>query len=114
MTDLDEAVATLIRERPSFHTTHGIPVAWNALPGTLQLLARLVRSGDSTLETGPGASTVVFAAAGSRHVAISPHASEHERISEWCSSKGIDTGNVRFCDAYSADAEAMHSRTPLD
>src|SRR4051812_39972522 len=114
MIDLDEAVATLIRERPSFHTAHGEPVVWNALPGTLRLLARRVRSGDRTLETGAGASTVVFAAAGSQHLAISPHTLEHERIGEWCSRNGIETSNVRFCAAFSTDALPIQMRTPLD
>jgi hypothetical protein len=114
MTDPAEAVAIPIRERPCFHTAHGELVVWHALPGTLRLLAHRINSGDPTLETGAGGSTVVFAAAGSRHLAISPHAPEHERIREWCGRNGIDTANVRFCAASSTDAEPMRAQAPLD
>jgi hypothetical protein len=48
------------------------------------------------LETGCGATTVIFAAAGTEHIAVSPSAEEHERVRAWCAVNGIDTRNVRF------------------
>ncbi len=73
----DAVVELLVRERPSFHLGGAV---WNALPETLALIADHVQPGDRTVETGAGASTVVFAATGARHTAISPIGDEHERI----------------------------------
>ena len=52
----------------------------------------------ATLETGTGASTIIFAGSDARHVAISPAHEEHERIAAYCGSEGIDVGGVRFID----------------
>jgi hypothetical protein len=49
-----------------------------------------------TLETGAGGSTIVFAASGSDHTAISPAPDEHRRLGEWCAARGISTARVRF------------------
>jgi Methyltransferase domain len=50
----------------------------------------------ATLETGTGASTIVFAASGTRHVAISPAPAEHEAIKVYCEEEGIELTRVRF------------------
>jgi hypothetical protein len=50
----------------------------------------------ATLETGTGASTIVFAARGARHTAISPPADEHRRIADFCAEHGIDASGVTF------------------
>ena len=94
----------VISDRPSFHTTDrdtshapkGVPVRWNAQAETLRLIARHVTSGHSTLEIGSGASTVVFAATGAEHTAISPFAREHERVVEYCDAIGVATSDVTF------------------
>jgi predicted O-methyltransferase YrrM len=77
---------------------------WNALPATLGVLARVVGADDHTLETGAGASTVVFAALASRHTAVSPSADEHRRIVEYCQAHDIDTDGVTFLAAPSDEA----------
>lgn len=89
----DEVVDLLVRKRPSFHLGGAV---WNALPETLTLVARYVQEGDRTVETGAGASTVVFAAAGARHTAISPIADEHERIRAWCQEHEVPTASLTF------------------
>jgi predicted O-methyltransferase YrrM len=91
-----EIVERLVSERPSFHSLNGGDRIWHAQPRTLELIGRYVRPGDRTLETGCGASTVVFAAAGAHHTAISPSPSEHERIRAYCSEVGIDDGGLSF------------------
>ncbi len=50
----------------------------------------------TTLETGAGASTVVFAANGAKHTTISPAPDEHQAIRDWCAQRGISTENVNF------------------
>jgi hypothetical protein len=69
----------------------------------------------STLETGAGASTIVFAAGGARHVAISPAPAEHERLTEYCAAEGIDLSRVTFIAESSPAALAQTwEPSPLD
>jgi predicted O-methyltransferase YrrM len=89
----DEVVDLLVGERPSFHLGGAV---WNALPETLELIARHVGPGDRTIETGAGASTIVFASVRSRHTAISPIADEHERIRAWCLAHDIPDDTITF------------------
>jgi predicted O-methyltransferase YrrM len=95
--DAAKAVERLIEDKPVFHS--GGTRIWNAMPATLELIARHVRAGDRTLETGAGASTVVFAAAGATHHAISPFGDEHQRIAEYCTDLGVSTDGVTFVES---------------
>lgn len=97
------ALERLVAERPAFHSVAGEPQVWNALPGTLALIGERVSAGDRTLETGAGASTVMFAAAGARHLAISPWADEHRRIVAWCEAQEIPTAELGFAAGPSDD-----------
>lgn len=92
--DPEVVVQRLLADRPMFHG--GGMMDWRATTGTLKLLARSVAAGQRTLETGAGASTVVFAAAGARHTAISPFPDEHARIVEYCNATGVDASSVEF------------------
>ena len=74
-------------------------LAWDAL----EWLERTVQPEMTTLETGSGASSIVFAARGSAHTVISPSPDEHERIQSWCDQHGISTSRVTFL-AESSDA----------
>jgi len=76
-----------------------------ALPA-LQLLDRSLRPGMRTLEVGCGASTVVFAAAGTDHTTISPDAFEHDTVREWCAERDVDISGVTFV------AESSHAVLP--
>src|SRR5688572_23582769 len=67
-------------------------LAWEALAW----LEREVRPGMATLETGSGASTLVLAAAGADHVAVTPAADEEERFRAECARRGIDGSRVSF------------------
>jgi predicted O-methyltransferase YrrM len=105
MTSNASAVARRVTsERPTFHvtdreTTHGpkgTPISWSALAQTLEFIAHQAPRCRATLEIGSGASTVVFASAGTDHIAISPVGGEHERISAYCDSIGVSTHHVTF------------------
>lgn len=86
-------------------------LAWSAL----EWLERNVSSEMTTLETGSGASSIVFAASGARHTVISPAPGEHERIRAWCGEHGISTDRVDFL-AESSDVALTGGWTaePLD
>jgi SAM-dependent methyltransferase len=70
-------------------------------PGTLHLLGRLAGAAERSLEVGCGVSTVVFAAAGTAHLAMSPSRREFERIEEYCAATGVSTGCVDFREGFS-------------
>lgn len=96
-----DIIGRLQADRPAFH--QGGQARWDSLPGTLEEIRRSVRRGDTTIETGSGASTVVFAAAGATHTAISPDGQEHERIRDYCRTVGIDDSQLRFVVGASED-----------
>ena len=60
-------------------------LAWPAL----EWLEGELREGMATLETGSGASTIVFAGAGTEHVAITPDPDEETRIRRACDALGV-------------------------
>lgn len=80
---------------------------WEAL----RWLERAVTSDMTTLETGCGASTIVFAGAGGRHVTISPDPGEHERVLEYCAAQRIDSHGLRFI-AEPSDVALLGSWSP--
>jgi hypothetical protein len=86
-------------------------LAWPAL----EWLERNVTAEMTTLETGSGASSIVFAASGARHTVVSPAPGEHERIRSWCAEHGVSTERVAFL-AQSSDAALTGgwSAEPLD
>src|SRR5262249_24390983 len=47
-------------------------------------------------ETGSGSSTIVFAASGAEHLAVTPDAAEEERVRAECARRRISTERVRF------------------
>lgn len=96
-----DIVAQLLNDKPTFHLGGG--ARWDALPGTLGAISRISGPGCSTIETGAGASTVVFAASGASHTAISPDPAEHERVREYCRRIGVDDSGVRFIAGLSDD-----------
>jgi precorrin-6B methylase 2 len=83
-------------------------LSWDAL----EWIEERVESSMRTLETGTGSSTIIFAAAGSSHVAISPAPEEHERIRAYCRENGISTDRVNFVAAPSHEALAGEPGEP--
>jgi hypothetical protein len=75
---------------------HGEDQYWGLAWSALAWLEENVTSEMATLETGSGASTIVFAAAGTDHEAITPAASEETRIRAACDTRGLDSSRVTF------------------
>jgi hypothetical protein len=86
-------------EEIKFHA--GGEQSWVTGSGTLALFRSLLKPGDRTVETGSGASTVLFAEIGTNHTAISPFADEHARIRQACEGRGFDTSHLEFIAASS-------------
>jgi hypothetical protein len=96
------SLAQQIRERPPF--VHGEREYFGLAWAVLDWLEDHLDAGMTTLETGAGASTVLFAAAGCSHTAISPDPAEHERIRAYCETHGVDVSGVTFIAESSATA----------
>lgn len=79
------------------------------------MIGRHVQPGDRTVETGSGASTVMFVAAGAKHTAVSPDGREHARIRDYCHQIGMDDGGLGFVEAASdAYLPRLDPGSPLD
>lgn len=101
-----DAVQQLLAQRPKFHMSG--EAWWNATPGTLTAIQRIVKPGDVTFEIGAGASTVVFVAAGAWHTAVSPDPAEHELIRQYCKKIGLDDARLKFIVGRSDDVVPTH------
>jgi len=84
----------LRRNPPGLHA--GGDEYWGLAWDALEWLEREVKPGMATLETGSGASTLVFAARGAEHEAVTPAAAEQERFRAECARRGIDGSRVAF------------------
>lgn len=62
----------------------------------LGFLYREVKPGYKTLETGAGCSTLIFAAAGANHIAVTPSTEESQLIMEYASLHNIPFESVHF------------------
>jgi len=93
---------------------HGADEYWGLAWAALEWLESNVRPGWSTLETGSGASTIVLAAAGAQHEAVTPDAGEEARIRTRCSELGIESSGVTFRIGPSHEVLARWEPRPLD
>lgn len=93
---------------------HGETEFWGLAWEALDFIERTVRPGMATLETGAGASTIVFAAGGAEHEAVTPSADEAERITAECNRRGIATERLRFRIGSSADVLRAWKPRQLD
>lgn len=90
-----ELTARLRAEPPGLHGAGD--EYWGLAWPALEWLEREVRPGMATLETGAGASTIVFAASGAVHEAVTADPAEETRIRAYCEDLGIPSGTVTFC-----------------
>lgn len=108
------AVASLSEHQPQFHFVDEQPVAWSIGPRTLAWMLEYLPAAGSTLETGCGYSTVLFAAAGTEHIVVTPAAPEVARMREFCAREGISTDRVRDVIGDSTRALAVLDLPELD
>lgn len=103
----------ILSERPNFHGADGT-ANWQIDRNLIDWLAANTKPGMTTLETGAGYSTVVFALCGAKHTAISPAPKEHQRIAEWCQTHDIPTDRITFIDKGSEAVLPALEPDPLD
>lgn len=92
---MTQTLVDRIRARPPLVHSAGSRY-WGLAWPALRWLEENVQPGMTTLETGSGASTIVFASRGARHTAISPDPGEHEGIKRYCAENGIATDDLSF------------------
>src|SRR4051812_45515656 len=95
---LEERLASVdqvLRQPPQVHPAAPAGV-WDTAPGCYRFLARHCRPGTRTLETGLGASTVLFAMWGADHTCVVPSYGEVDACMAHCESAGIDMSRVDF------------------
>ncbi|MGH9158607.1 MAG: class I SAM-dependent methyltransferase [Vicinamibacteraceae bacterium] len=106
----------MIADRPRFHMENGaLTNTWSVHPDTLRFIYSLLSHGSTTLETGCGQTTVVFAIAGAHHTSVMPDDGEAERVRRYCAKLGV-AKNVAFVLESSDVALPRDARrpTPLD
>lgn len=91
---VDGTLTQSLRDRPP--SLHDGDEFWGLAWEALAWIEQNVEAGMRTLETGAGASTMVFAARGAVHDAVTPDAGEEERIRRACTERGIDDSRVTF------------------
>jgi hypothetical protein len=105
-------VAELRARPPGLHA--GGAEYWGLAWPALEWLEREVRPGMTTLETGSGSSTLLFAAGGADHEAVTPAADEEERFRAECERRGIDSSCVAFRIGLSHEVLPGLEQRPLD
>ena len=85
---------------------------WGLDWAALAWLELELEPGLATLETGAGTSTIVFAAAGTEHEAVTPDPGEEERIRAECERRGISTERLSFRVGLSHDVLPTLPTTP--
>ena len=93
---------------------HGQSEFWGLAWEALAFIERTVRPGMASLETGAGASTIVFAAGGTEHEAVTPSQEEADLILAECERRGISTEKLTFRIGSSADVLRDWDPRPLD
>ena len=109
---MDGALTESLRRAPP--ALHGDGEFWGIAWDALEWIEQNVAPGMATLETGAGASTIVFAAAGAQHEAVTPDAAEETRIRRACAERGIDDTALTFHIGPSQDVLPARPRRTLD
>jgi hypothetical protein len=74
----------------------GSPTSWGLYEDALRFVEQRVPDGARTIETGEGLSTILLAAKGCRHTAITPNQPAVDKIEEFCAQHGVPLDGVDF------------------
>ena len=102
----------LRRDPPGLHA--GGSEYWGLAWEALEWLERELQPGMATLETGSGASTLVFASAGAEHEAVTPETNEEVRFRTEAERRGVDASRVAFRIGLSHEVLPQLEPRPLD
>lgn len=106
-----QTIETIRRNPPLVH--RGGNDLWALSDDALRFIERTVAPGDVTVETGLGASTVLFAALGTRHTCICPDTEQVDRLKAYCREEGIGLETVRFLTERSENALSDFETAPI-
>jgi hypothetical protein len=110
------AIDRVLADPPQVHVGAGTDFGdlWATDRDCYELLAGCCAPGTRTLETGLGASTVLFALWGTAHTCVVPDAAEVERCVDYCAARDIPTAGIRFEVGASEDVLPRLERAELD
>jgi predicted O-methyltransferase YrrM len=87
---------------------------WATQRSCYAFIADALPASASTLETGCGLSTVLFAQWSAAHVCVVPCRDEERRTRDWLASQGVDHDHVRFEVGWSDELLPRLQTAPLD
>jgi hypothetical protein len=91
-----EVCRRILDDPPKVHPNAPNGAVWRTGRACYEFMANQVQPGCRTLETGTGASTVMFAAWGCVHTAIVPSEHQSTIILDYCTQNAIPTDLLRF------------------
>lgn len=102
----------LINDKPRFHrSADGSPVSYAVSADVLRYMHGLLTPDMTTLETGAGQTTVLFAIVGTRHTCVTPAGEQVDEIRQYCAELGVGS-NVRYIIQSSDIALALDESAP--
>jgi hypothetical protein len=105
----------ILNDPPKPHEDlEGRSMVWGLTEAALEFIYENINDQCTTLETGCGLSTVVFALKGSRHTVIAPAPSEFEITKSYCRDRGIPTSQITFITEPSQTVLPVLESDPLD
>jgi len=108
-------VKKLQSDLPKFHLKGGNLTSWQSQVEVLNFIVDNFKAGGTSLETGCGYSSVVFAAVGWNHTVVTPAQDETERVAAYCKERGINLSRTDFAIGKSEDVlPRLVDRGPLD
>jgi predicted O-methyltransferase YrrM len=108
----DRLLAEIRRDPPKAHPSAPAGV-WSATLDCLEFIYAHAK-GKVTLETGCGASTIIFAAVASEHTSVFLSPSEGDAVSRWCIDHGVDISALTLAPGSSPEVLATMAHDPID
>ncbi len=92
------AIDDVTADPPQVHAYSGTAQTgvWGTVPACYRFLAEHVGPGTRTLETGLGASTVLFTRWGAEHTCVTSSRHEADVLVDYLDARGVDRGRLRL------------------